>query len=159
MQLRLVVDLIRGRDHRSTGTSRLLSSVGYSTWQAENDRLAPLAKDVDAFFPSLYTFYADRNGWVRYATAQINEARRYGGGKPVFVFLAPQYHESNKILGGRFIEPKYWKLQLETASQQADGIVIWGGWKNGPAEWDEAAPWWKATKEFLREKGICAKQC
>ena len=126
------------------------SSAEYAAWQAENDRLAPLAKDVDALFPSLYTFYSDRNGWVKYAIAQIKEARRYGTGKPVYAFLMPTYHNSNKILGGRFIEPEYWKLQLETILRHADGIVIWGGPKT---EWDEDAPWWRVTKQFLRDIG------
>lgn len=35
----------------------------------------------------------------------------------------------------------YWRLQLETVRQHADGIVIWGGWNgNGPARWDNAMP-------------------
>ena len=118
----------------------------YLAWQAENDALRPLANDVDILFPSLYTFYPHREGWVEYAVAQIRETRRYGQGKPVYVFLWPAYHESNLLLGNKSIEPEFWKLQLETVRAHADGIVIWGG---GGSSWNEQAPWWKITKEFM----------
>ena len=57
----------------------------------ENDQLRPLAGAVDILFPSLYTFYTDQGGWVRYAYAQIAEARRNANGKPVYVFYGQQY--------------------------------------------------------------------
>lgn len=124
-------------------------------WQAysgDNDRLRPLAEAVDALFPSLYTFYPDQGGWVRFAYGQIAEARRYGNGKPVFAFLWPQYHDSNRALVGTYLPADYWRLELETAKQYADGIVIWGGWgsDNRPARWDDGAAWWKVTKEFIQ---------
>lgn len=122
----------------------------YIEWQSENERLKPLADKVDIVFPSLYTFYNDRSGWEKYALAQIRESRRYG--KKVYVFLWPQFHESNKILEGKFLHPDFWKLQLETALQHADGIVIWGGWGDGkPAEWNDNAPWWIVTKDFMKK--------
>ncbi len=128
-----------------------ISSSEYLAWQTENNRLAPLAEQTSALFPSLYTFYADRRGWGIYAVNQITEARRYSGELPVYVFLWPQYHESNQVLGGRDLDPGYWKLQLEMASQYADGIVIWGGWgRDGPVDWNDHAPWWNMTKTFLR---------
>ena len=69
------------------------SSQERQSWMEENDQLRSLAGAVDVLFPSLYTFYPDQAGWKKYAIAQIEEARRYGGGKPVYVFLWPQYHE------------------------------------------------------------------
>ena len=125
---------------------------GYQAWQAENNKLMSIAQSADAVFPSLYTFYPDRQGWEKYAVEQIREARRFG--KPVYVFLWPQYHESNRLLGGMFLAQDYWKLQLETAFKYADGIVIWGGWgETGPTKWNEAAPWWLVTKEFVVRLG------
>ena len=122
------------------------------SWMEENDQLRSLAGAVDVLFPSLYTLYPDQAGWKKYAIAQIEEARRYGGGKPVYVFLWPQYHESNLTLGGRYLPADYWLLELETAKVYADGIVIWGGWgsDNRPVKWDENAPWWKVTKKFMK---------
>jgi len=50
----------------------------YKSWQQENDTLSDLAEHVDVVFPSLYTFYEDTAGWVRYAQANLAEARRTG---------------------------------------------------------------------------------
>ena len=121
----------------------------------DNDRLKPLAEAVDILFPSLYTFYTDQGGWVRYAYGQIAEARRCANGKPVYVFLWPQYHDSNRTLAGTFLPADYWRLELETAKQYADGIILWGGWGNNnrPAKWDEDASWWKVTKDFMKSLG------
>jgi hypothetical protein len=126
-------------------------------WQSENTKLLHLGESVDVLFPSLYTFYPDREGWVKYAKANIAEARRIGNGKPVYVFLWPQYHDSNQLIGEQYIESEYWRLEMETAREFADGMVIWGGWNlkhNGRLQWDENAPWWVVTKAFLRENGL-----
>lgn len=127
------------------------SSAEYVSWMSDNDRLRPLANTVDIFFPSLYTFYDDREGWRRQAIAQIAEARRYGGGKPIYVFLWPQFHDSNPDLAWKYLPTDFWRLELDTARQYADGIVIWGGWgpENDSVEWNERAPWWTTTKAFL----------
>jgi hypothetical protein len=125
-------------------------SADYRAWQQDNDRLGEIVVRVDALFPSIYTFYPDRRGWVTYAIAQMREARRKANGKPVYAFLWPQYHESNVLLSHRPLDPDYWETQLTTVYDHADGVVIWGGWGDkGPEPWDEAAPWWQATKRFL----------
>jgi hypothetical protein len=129
------------------------SSQERQAWGEENDQVRSLAGAVDVLFPSLYTFYPDQAGWKKYAIAQIEEARRYGGGKPVYVFLWPQYHDSNVILGGGYLPADYWLLELQTAKEFADGIVIWGGWDlkiHKPMVWDDSATWWKVTKEFMK---------
>lgn len=126
-------------------------SLQYLAWRTDNDRLAQIADHVDALYPSIYTYYPDRQAWVAYARAQIAEARRLAKGKPVYGFLWPLYHnQGNELLGPRPIEPDYWDLQLTTIAQHADGVVIWGGWgENGPEPWNEEAPWWQVTKRFL----------
>jgi hypothetical protein len=131
------------------------TSAEFKSWQQDNDRLELIGKEVNVLFPSLYTFYADRQGWVTYAIAQISEARRKASGKPVYAFLWPQYHESNKLLAEQFLDADYWELELMTARQYADGAVIWGGWGNGgPQAWDEDASWWQVTKTLLPKMGI-----
>jgi hypothetical protein len=131
------------------------SSSQYLVWQTKNDRIRTLADEVDIFFPSLYTYGTDRDAWVKSAIAIIKEAQRYPGNKPVYVFLWPQYHDSNSTIGLQFLPADYWKRQLETAKQYADGIVIWGGWdlanNSGPMPWGENAPWWDVTKKFMQE--------
>lgn len=139
-----------GRDYwRAT---KGIGTPEYKQWQKENNALSTLAhSSVDIIFPSLYTFYPDKSGWVEYAIANIKEARRYGTGKPIYVFLWPQYHNSNRLLRGQYIDKGFWKLQLLTAYKYADGIVIWGGWNE---KWNDTAPWWKGTKEFMNEVDI-----
>lgn len=127
-------------------------SKEWASFAKENDQLRPLAGAVNIIFPSLYTLYTDRGGWVRYAYAQIAEARRLANGKPVYVFLWPQYHDSNPSLAWAHIPADFWRLQLQMAKQYADGIVIWGGWgPKGRVQWDENAAWWKVTKEFMKK--------
>jgi hypothetical protein len=132
-------------------STMLPGSGGYRGWQAENDRIIPLAQSVDALFPTIYTYYTDQQGWVKFATENMKEAKRYG--KKSYVFIWPQYSESNPLLAHQYLPPDFWKLQLETVLQNADGVVIWGGWdgvKSDFIEWDENAPWWKITKEFMK---------
>jgi hypothetical protein len=129
-------DAIRGR-----------SSPKYKAWQAADNGLASIADLADILFPSLYTFYKDQNGWQKYAIEQIAEARRLAPGKPVYVFLWPQY----EVSGGATVQdlpPDAWRTELETARKYADGIVIWGGWHQA---WIANAPWWLETQRFLRE--------
>jgi hypothetical protein len=128
------------------------TSKEWRSYADDNDRLQPLAGAVDILVPSLYTFYTDQGGWVRYAYGNIAEARRCANGKPVYVFLWPQYHDSNRKLAGTYLPDDYWRLELETAKQYADGIILWGGWgsNNRPAKWDDNAGWWKVTKDFMK---------
>ncbi len=128
------------------------ASQPYRAWQADNARLQPIAATVDVVFPSLYTYYPDPQAWVRFAIRQIRAAKKYG--KPVYPFLWPQYHDSNPQLGGQYLPADYWKLELETVIAHADGVVIWGGWdlkRDRPAKWNNQAPWWQVTKEFMRQ--------
>jgi hypothetical protein len=135
-------------------------SPPYRDWQADNDRVSVLVPKVSALYPSLYTFYEDQAGWVRYAEANIAESRRLGQGRPVYPFLWPQYHVSAKALAYQYLPPTYWSQQLSTVARLADGFVIWGGWDfaNGRAQaWDPAAPWWQATLAFIHSQhNICA---
>ncbi len=127
-------------------------SPEYRAWQAENDALRPIAALVSALYPSLYTFYDDPQGWVKYALANIAEARRIGGGLPVYPFIWPQYHNSNAHLAYQYIDGNFWSLQLRTLYAHADGLVLWGGWdfaNKRHTPWDEHAAWWQATRQFL----------
>jgi hypothetical protein len=124
-----------------------IKSSKYIAWQKTNDRVASIARSADIVFPSVYTFYEDRDGWSKYAVEQIREARRISGGKPIYIFLWQQYHTSNKKLSGTYLSPEYWRVELKTARKYADGVVIWGGYTE---TWDESAPWWVETKKFLQ---------
>jgi len=128
-------------------------SENFTEWRKRNNILKPIEEEVDIFFPSLYTFYNDKDEWLIYAKAQIEEARRLNPIKPVYVFLWPQYHNSNSKIGLEFISKEFWRMQIETAKKYADGLVIWGGWdfkNNNRLKWNPNAEWWAITKEFAK---------
>ena len=131
------------------------ASDDYQDWQKENDRLAPLAEAVDIVFPSIYTFYEDRNGWLAYAKAQIDESRRLAPDKPVYVFLWPEYHPSNDWRKGDPIEPDYWRVQLDFAREHADGAVIWTLSSTKKVDFTDIPPWWNETARFIKESFAC----
>ncbi len=125
-------------------------------WREANDYLKPLADSLDVICPSVYTFSPDRANWVVYAKANIAEAKRLAGGKPVYVFLWPKYHNSNKEDGKKFIEGDFWKLQLETVyNSGADGIIIWDSPRQvnskEDAVWNPDREWWKETVAFINK--------
>lgn len=142
--------VVPGQDYWRAVASQ--TSVAHRSWQAENSALEGLLQHVDMLFPSVYTFYEDQDTWRKFAIAQVCEARRLSD-KPVVMFLWPQFHASNQKLGGQEIDRAYWRLQLNTAWEYADGVVIWGGWdfvRNRAAEWNGRAPWWLETRDFLQ---------
>jgi hypothetical protein len=118
----------------------------YDDWLNLNRYLGQLGEVVDAIFPSLYTFYGDPAAWTNYARQTLVEARRYQ--KPVYAFLWPEFHDSNPELRGHNIPAQFWRAELELCATLADGIVLWGGWKQ---HWDERAPWWQETLLFMHE--------
>lgn len=136
------------RDYWSPTSGR---SDALLNWNRYNDELMRLGSEVDVIFPSIYTFYDDPTGdaWRTYALANIEQARKYG--KPVYVFLWPQYHDSNRALDGKLVPGSFWRLQLDTVYERADGVVIWGGWK---LAWNPSADWWQSTLDFLRDRGF-----
>lgn len=126
-------------------------SAGYKQWQAENDAMQPFVNDVESIYPSLYTFYPDQDGWVKYAKANMAEGRRIAPTKKMYPFLWPEYHNATQLVGVE-VPADYWLKQLQTIKDNADGVVIWGGWdfaNNRPYQWDENAAWWQATLKFI----------
>jgi len=125
-------------------------------WHEANIRVKRLAKYVDVICPDLYTFfYKDKKYWERYATKAIADARMYN--KPILPFIWPEYHDTDKKHIGTFIDPAFWKFQLDFLGKKADGIIIWGGrdlsvTPHTSRRWDDKAPWWKLTKEAIRKK-------
>ena len=116
----------------------------YQEWRTENDERAPLAENVDTLYPSCYTFYDDPINWVRYATAQIEEAQRMG--ERVMPFIWFEYHNSS-LLKGQQLSYDFFRLQLEVCLGLADGCVIWGG-NNRTFNPDD--PWVKAVTDSIR---------
>lgn len=117
-------------------------SPTYKQWQNENDGLAKITKMVDIFFPSIYTFYDDLEGWKLYASAQIAECRRLAAGQKIIPFVWYRFHDSNAKLHGKEIPPQIFSAQLDFLKPLCDGIALWGGWQE---DWDPSAAWWKVV--------------
>lgn len=119
--------------------------AAYRQMQAANDYLMPLAAKVDFVCPSLYTFYEDQAGWRRVAELILQEAARFG--KPVLPFLWMEYHEGGSArTNSIYVPADYWDMELQTVYAHADGVVVWGGYQTS---WDEQAPWWQVTRDWL----------
>jgi hypothetical protein len=120
------------------------NSREYASWFMENKRLDALADAVDIFFPCLYTFYNRPVEWEQYAKANIHLAKRWG--KPILPFVWPRYHQSNLLLGLKFLSQDYWAEELRFVKSEADGVVVWD-YGSGKS-WDPNAVWWQTMIVF-----------
>lgn len=125
------------------------NAANLAKWKSRNAAWAEIANYVDAIFPSLYTFENNQANWIKYARANIDEARQYD--KPVIPYLWMFYHDSVPTIGNTLIDGTFWRAQLDTCAQYADGAVMWGGWQQ---PWDNNAPWWQSTLSFISTMGI-----
>ena len=89
------------------------------------DPAGGIVQTVDALTPSLYDFYAG-NESEGYVAETIAEARRLAGGRPVYPFVWPCYHNSNPTVGGQTIPLDEWRQHVRWILRQADGCVLWG---------------------------------
>ena len=141
---------------RADAPGKIVGYYGYNTLTGvppENRSYAlQLARHVDAFFPSMYTFDDDRGEWATRAKTEAAEDRGLAAGKPLFFYLWPQYHDKTPKQF-QYIDATYWKFQLDTAYRDADGIVLWGPSR---FHWDETSGWWAATVEFIRQVASAA---
>ncbi|MFI1198663.1 LPXTG cell wall anchor domain-containing protein [Streptomyces sp. NPDC020883] len=102
-----------------------------------------LARHVDAFFPTLYTFDDNRAAWRTKLADDLAEARAVAPGKPVYPYLWPQYHDGTPR-SGQFLSADHWSYELDTARRLVPGVVIWSG--AGPVT-DKG--WITATERFM----------
>ena len=130
-------------------------SPRYVAWQKENDNLAPVAHLADALFPRFIPSTKIVPVGRSMRSHRLRRRARYAGGKPVYVFLWPQYHPSDKKLANTFLPGDYWRMELETARKYADGIVIWccSNRKRGT----KRLPGWMGTSRFYERNSFKPK--
>jgi len=134
---------------RAVAVGRTVGYYGYHTLSG----VAPaglaaarqLAARVDAFYPSMYTFDDDEAAWAARATAEVAEDRSLAPGKPVYLYLWPQYHD-HTARQYQYLDAARWSFELRTARTLADGVVIWGPSRFA---WDPSSGWWAATTSFI----------
>lgn len=119
-----------------------------------------LEEAVDAACPRLYTYYDDADPdqhailidqWRGYAADTIAMARAVAPSLPVYPFLWPRFHPGGEA-PQRDIPPDYWRAELETVREAADGVVLWGGVdmeSRTRESWNPEAPWWGITREMF----------
>ncbi len=128
-----------------------VSSAQRDRWRESNDAaLRGLVPHLDALFPSLYNYDEDAPRWEFNTRNILTEARKYG--KPVYCYLSPQFHPSNKALAGKYVSRELWRVALNSCHALADGVVIWA--YDPKMEWDPQAPWWQETLAFMRANGL-----
>lgn len=130
-------------------------------WTKANNFLKPITKEVDISFPSFYTLVQnDTLTWKKMVIAQVAKVKSFKKNIPVYGFIWPQYHPSNKLVGNQFIDADTWRFQLETLYKYCDGIVIWGtpyyyqDKKLVYVSWNEKDAWWKVTQQFIKKYNI-----
>ena len=135
---------------------KLPGSVEYKAWQAENNDLAAImAPFTDIYFPSLYVFYTRDTAPTNiehvttYLIENIRETKRirrkYGRlESPIYPYI--WYRRGDN---GRDLDADVWESVVRTVLDEADGLVLWGGYQT---PWDENAPWWVTIKARLTDK-------
>lgn len=134
----------------------------FATWQKANDMLRPVGRLVDATFPSCYTFYEDEDpydgeGWEKYNKFQISEAKRIAPDADCFVYLWPEYHNSNDEREGDPIEPGFMRGQLEACVKNgADGVVFWTHSSEKNVDFKDIPPWWDEVVDFAKDHDLAS---
>ncbi len=109
---------------------------------------AELAKAVDAFFPSMYTFDDNLDKWKGKMAQLVREAHKMAPGKPIYPYIWPKYHKGAAKSGQ--LTAEHWKFELDAAREcRADGVVIWGA-----SSTKENPVWWQETLKFIDTKPI-----
>ncbi|HEY0308848.1 MAG TPA: MBG domain-containing protein [Acidobacteriaceae bacterium] len=129
---------------------KLVGYYGYNTFDnvsTQNMQYATaLGTQVTAMFPSMYTYNDDQAAWASLAAQEVAAARAIAPGKPVYIYISPQYHPGT-AKAGQYVSAAYWAFQLQTAYSLADGVVIWS---SSSYAWDDSTGWWEATQTFMQ---------
>ena len=133
------------------------SEVSYFNWLARNElyRTEQVSMDlgggtvadrIDVTFPSLYMPYSESNtrivDWQIYADHNIREARKFG--VDVIPFISP----SVSGVGTEFASKDFFRTQLDTMFEHADGAIVWAVVGNDPFTPENGA-WVDALEEFM----------
>jgi len=139
----------------------------FDTMQLANDLWTTysIADHLSFAAPGNYTLFDEaesgktRQAWVDRLIRTVAESRRLMPGKPVYPFLWPRANPTSgsSLTAYGLIPVDFWRLQLETCYDHADGIILWdssGAPLEWTAAWDEDVWWWRETLDFMRSKGI-----
>jgi hypothetical protein len=108
-------------------------------WRQRNFALAPIVAASDCLFPSVYDFYKsyespyhDPRADLLYVSESVKMALEMSGGRPVYAYVWPRYHESNPVYGYHLIPGAEFKSHVAAVflaqykGDRPDGIVWFG---------------------------------
>ena len=135
-----------GIRHHNTWPAFGIDSPDYQSWQRMSEDYAEMLAVVDALCPSLYFWYTEADDGLAFTKARspglfrgyLTESRRlldkYGApNRPIYPYIWWRKHDASKDL-----ELWIWKDMLAQCKELADGLVLWGGYRQ---TWDANA-WW-----------------
>ena len=110
-------------------------------------------------YPCYYTHGTNRNEWVAMVKNGIATIKKRSKDLPIYVFIWPQYNPVPKKhnLGYKFVEPDFWRLQLETLYPLCDGVIIWSHYRDENGKeifFNEEMPWFQETLKFINKYNI-----
>lgn len=110
-------------------------------------------------YPCYYTHGTNRNEWVAMVKNGIAAIKKRSKDLPIYVFIWPQYNPVPKKhnLGYKFVEPDFWRLQLETLYPLCDGVIIWSHYRDENGKeiyFNEKMPWFQETLKFIKKYNI-----
>jgi len=136
-------------------------------WEKLQPIAAPVTSKVDALTPSVYTMGPDADAWAKEAKLMVNRARQAAPGKPVYVFVWPQYYAGSAgckpgSINARFLPSAVWRNELETLYPIADGVILWSPpWVcSGNSRivtrprFSSDMPWFEETLKFMKAHNI-----
>jgi hypothetical protein len=119
-------------------------AIPYTTYWNRNaefynkiQKIKPLLYECDIFFPSLYTFYEDKELALeneKYVIENTIEMIKLGQlyNKPVLVFVWHRYHSSNEKLSEESLPENVFLTQIDRIvnttykGKKVDGLIWWG---------------------------------
>lgn len=143
--LALYLDIIKNCKQLRPNVKFGFYAIPFTTyWQTstgffkKNEKIAPLLKEVDFLFPSLYMFYDDGIVGTIKNTEYLESNLKNGielslkYKKPLFPFVWHRYHPSNERISLNNMSEEEWEQYLTTIAayqyknKKIDGIMWWG---------------------------------
>ncbi len=149
---------------RGQSVSYFGGAITYRQVNDDDSDLLALANQQDFFCPDCYTRVGqDQSTWGAKTLSLISRANGMDSTKPVYPFLWMQIFDPCAVgvnpcptNGAVAVPSDLWAHELQVSEKDADGIVIWGGYNlttlhplSNPIHWDDNAPWWQVTKDFI----------
>jgi len=145
------VDLIKS--YRKVDYNSLVSVFHYGSISQD------IYNSSNVIYPCYYTHSSNINEWIAMVKNSILKIKKFGGKKPIYAFIWPQYNPEpgRNDLGYTFIDREMWKIQLETIYNLCDGVIIWSHYRDQNGNniyFDVNMPWFQETLSFIKRHKI-----